>query len=110
MQAARLLLHQYGLLHLQVYLLQAKEDLAFLQCSAKMMELFRPGTRGTRTGNDVPLDSLNLDVFGITFCVCLPKRMCESHQSILPHEDGAFHAIQPPLSGKELLLQLNGHR
>jgi hypothetical protein len=75
-----------------------------------MMELFRPGTRGTRLSKEVRLDSLGLDTLGITFHACLPKRTCESHQSILPRGDGAFPAIQLSLSGKELLLQLDGRR
>jgi hypothetical protein len=75
-----------------------------------MMELFRPGTTGMHLHKEVPLDSLGLDAIGITFCARLPKHTCESCQSILPRGDGAFSAIQLPLSSKELLLQLNGHR
>jgi hypothetical protein len=86
MQAAHLLLHQYRLLHLQVCILQAKDDLVFLGHLAKMMELLRPGTRGVHPGKEVPLDSLSLDALG------------------------AFPAIQLPPSVKELLLQLDSHR
>jgi hypothetical protein len=44
MEAARLLLCQYHLLHHQVRLLQAKEDLALLRRVGKVLELFRSGT------------------------------------------------------------------
>jgi hypothetical protein len=79
-----------------------------------MMELFRLGTRVARLGKEVPLDSIGLDVLGITFCVCLSKRTHKSHQSVLPRGDGTFPAIQLSLSlslsGMELLLQVDGHR
>jgi hypothetical protein len=75
------------------------------------MELFRPINRGACPGNEVLLDGLGWDVLDITFRAHLPKGVCESCQSILPRGDGAFPAIQLPLSGKELLLQLtNYHR
>jgi hypothetical protein len=56
------------------------------------------------------LNSLSSDVTGITFRASLFKGMLKSRQSILPHDDGAFPAIQLPLPGKKLLLQLDGHR
>jgi hypothetical protein len=72
-----------------------------------MMELFRSGTRGVRQGKEVPSDSISLDALSITFCVRHPRHISECYQSILPHGDGAFSAIQLPLSGKVLLLQLD---
>jgi hypothetical protein len=74
-----------------------------------MMELFTPRTRGAHPGKEAPLDSLGMDARGITFRVCHPKRTHESHQPIVPCGDGTFPAIQLPLLGKELLLQLDGH-
>jgi hypothetical protein len=45
MQATFLLHYQYCLSHLQVYLLQANKDLAFLQRLVEVSELSRPGAR-----------------------------------------------------------------
>jgi hypothetical protein len=75
-----------------------------------MVELFRAGTRGTRPGKEVLLDSHGLDTLGITFHACIPKRTRESHQAILPRGDGAFPTIQLLLLGKELLQPLDSHR
>jgi hypothetical protein len=80
----------------------------FLRRLAKVMELFRLGTRGTHLSKEVLLDNLGLDALGITLCAHLFKGVRESHQSILPHGDGTLPAIQLPLSGMELPLQLNG--
>jgi hypothetical protein len=105
----RLLLCQYCLLHLQVCLLQAKEDLSLLQHSIKVDGVFRPGTRGTHPGVDVLLGSLSLDALSVMFHAHPLKNTHESRQSILPHSDGALSIVQLPHSGKELLLQLGGH-
>jgi hypothetical protein len=110
LQAKRLLLHQYHLLHLQVCLLQEKVDLAFLLHPVVANELFRPGTRSVCPCREVLVDSLGLGKIGIMFYVHLPKGTLKSSQSILPCGDDAFPAIQLPLLGKELLLQLDGPR
>jgi hypothetical protein len=85
-------------------------DLAFLQHPIEVDELFRPGTRGARPSKEALLDNLYLDVHGITFCVHLAKGALEICQSILLRGDGTFPTIQLPISGKEMLLQLDGHR
>jgi hypothetical protein len=110
MQAALLLLHQYNLSHLQVRLLEAKEDLTFLQCPVEVGELFGPVARDTHLGEGVLLDSLNSDVTCVMFRVHLSKGALKGHQSILPCGNGTFSAIQLPLLGKELPLQLDDHR
>jgi hypothetical protein len=79
MQAMHLLLRQYRLLHLQVHLLQAKEDLEFLQCPTEVNELFRSGARGTRPGKEVMPGSLGLDPVGVTFYAHPPEGALESH-------------------------------
>jgi hypothetical protein len=56
------------------------------------------------------LDSLSLDATGVTFHVHFSKGALKGRQSILPCDNGTFPAIQLPLSGKELPLQLDGHR
>jgi hypothetical protein len=104
MQAARLLLHQYCLLHLQVHLQQAKEDLAFLQHPVEADELFGHGTRGTHLGKEVLLDSHDSNVTGTMFRVQLSKGVLKSCQSIIPRGDGTFPAIQLPLLDKNLPL------
>jgi hypothetical protein len=85
-----------------------KEDLAFHQHPTEVYELFRPGARGARLGKEVLLGNLGLDMLSVTFYAHHPKGMLESHQPILPRGDGAYPAIQLPLPGKELLLQLDG--
>jgi hypothetical protein len=80
----------------------------FLQRLVEADELFGRGARGMRLGKEVLLESLGSDTTGITFRA-LSKGVLKSHQSILPHGDGAFLAIQLPLLGKKLTLQLNGH-
>jgi hypothetical protein len=80
------------------------------QCLVEVDELFRPGTRGAHPSKVVLLGSLGLDVPGITFLVRPLKGVLKSHQFILPHGGDAFPAIQLPLLGKEVLLQLDGHR
>jgi hypothetical protein len=108
MQVTRLLLHQHHLLHLYVRVLQGQEDLAFLQRPVEVDEMFRPGARGARLGKEVLLESFSLDILGIMFYVHPPKGALEICQSVLPRGDGAFHAIQLPIPGKELFLQLDG--
>jgi hypothetical protein len=97
-------------LHLQVCLLQAKEDLSLLQHPVKVDGVFRTGTRGADPGVEVMLGSLGLDALDVTFHAHSLKSTLESHKSILPRSDGAFSTIQLPLSGKELLVHLSGHR
>jgi hypothetical protein len=63
----------YRLLHLQVCLLQAKEDLAFLQRLVEVSELFGPRARDVRLGEEVMLDSLSLNVIDVTFPEHLSK-------------------------------------
>jgi hypothetical protein len=104
MQDMDMILRQYRLLHLQVYLLLAKEDLMFLQRLVEADELFRHGARGVRLGKEFLLESLSSDVTGITFHVHLSMGVLRSCQSILPHGDSAFPAIEHPLPGKELTL------
>jgi hypothetical protein len=105
-----MLLRQFCLLHLQVYLVQAKEDMTFLQCPAEANELFGPGARSTHLGKEVLPDTLGSDATGIPFHVHLSKGALKSHQSILPRGDCAFPALQLPLLGKKLPLQLDDHR
>jgi hypothetical protein len=69
MQTSLLLLHQHHLMHLQVHLLQSKEDLVLLQCLAKADELFRQRTKEACSTKVVLLGSLGLDVTGIAFHV-----------------------------------------
>jgi hypothetical protein len=106
MQAACVLLLQHCLLHLQVHLLQAKEDLALLQRPAEADELFRPGANGARPG--VLSGSLGLDVTGITFHTHPDKGTPERCQSILLCGDASFPTFQLPLPGKELFPPLDG--
>jgi hypothetical protein len=47
-------------------------------------------------------------VTGITFRAHLSKGALKGCQSIVPRGDGTFHAIQLPILGKELPLQLDG--
>jgi hypothetical protein len=91
MQAVHLLLHQHYLLHLQVCLLQAKEDLSLLQHPVKVDRMFRLRTRGTHPGVEVLLGSLSLDVLGVMFHAHPLKSVLGSRQ--------AFSTIQLPLSG-----------
>jgi hypothetical protein len=110
MQVAFLLFHLYQLLHLQVYLLLTKKDLAFLQCPVKVGELSGPRARDAHLGKEVLLDSFDSDATSIMFCTHLSKGALKGYQSILPCGDGTFPAIQLPLPSKELPLQLNSHR
>jgi hypothetical protein len=105
-----MLLRQFCLLHLYVCLMQAKEDLAFLQRPVEANELFGPGARSTHLGKEVLLDTLGSDVTGIPFHAHLSKGALKSCQSILPRGDCAFPTLQLPLLGKKLPLQLDGHR
>jgi hypothetical protein len=109
MQATFLLLRQYRLSHLQVYLLQAKKDLAFLQCPVEVGELSRPRAIDARLGKEVLLDSLSSDATGITFSAHLSKGMLKGFQSILSRGNDTFPTIQLPLPGKERPLHLDGH-
>jgi hypothetical protein len=89
MQVVLLVLCQYQLLHLQVHLLQAKEDLAFHQCLIEVDELLGPRTRGTRLGKGVLLDNHGLDMTGITFHTHLSKGTLKSpnpssHAAMVP--------------------------
>jgi hypothetical protein len=73
------------------------------------------GRKSACLGHIVSPDCLDSGVLIVTFSACPSYSAPERHQSILPCGDGAFPAIQLPLSGKELLLQLNdqcrrGHR
>jgi hypothetical protein len=54
--------------------------------------------------------SLSLDALGVMFYAHPPKGVLKSHHSILPRDDSAFLAIQLPLPGEELPLQLDGQR
>jgi hypothetical protein len=104
MQAVLQLLRQYHSSHLQVRLLQAKEDLAFLQHLIEVDELFGPRTRDIHVGEELLLDSLGSDVTGVTFHDHLSKGALRGCQSVLPRGDGTFPAIHLPLSGMELPL------
>jgi hypothetical protein len=84
MQATSLLLYQHCLLHIQVHLLQEKEDLALLQCLTEADELFRLGTKGAHPGKVVLLGSLSLDVVGIVFRVHPPSSHSVMSPSLLP--------------------------
>jgi hypothetical protein len=85
MQVMHMILRQYRLLHLQVHLLLAKEDLIFLQRLVEADELFGHGARGVHlVGKEVLLESLGSDATGITFRAHLSKGALKSHQSIFP--------------------------
>jgi hypothetical protein len=109
MQAVLQLLHQYCPSYVQVHLIHAKEDMHFLQHPVVVGGLFGPGARDACLGKEVLLDSLGSDVTGVTFHEHLSKGMLKGHQSILPCGDDTFPAIQLPLPGKELPLQLDAH-
>jgi hypothetical protein len=83
-----------------MHLLQAKEDLAFLQCPVEAGELYGPRTRDACLGKEVLLDSLGSDVMGIMFYEHLSKGALKGCQSILPRGDGTFPAIQLPRFGQ----------
>jgi hypothetical protein len=82
----------------------------FLQRPVEVGKLFGPEAGDAHLGKEVLLDSLSSDTTDITFHEHLSKGTLKGRQSILPHGDGTFPAIQVPLPGKELPLQLNGHR
>jgi hypothetical protein len=67
--------------------------MTFLQRPAKVSELFRPGTRGVRLGEEVLLDDIGTGTTSITFWVLLPKRTRKGHQPFLLGDDGTFLAI-----------------
>jgi hypothetical protein len=79
-----LLFYQYCLSHLQVHLLQARKDLAFLQCPIEVNELSGPEARDVRLSKEVMLDSLGSDATGIPFRAHLSKGALKGYQSILP--------------------------
>jgi hypothetical protein len=81
-----------------------------LQHPVEADALFRLGTKGVRPGKVILLSNLSLDAPGVTFCVHPLKGMLKRHQSILLCSNGSFPSFQLPLPGKELLLQLDGHR
>jgi hypothetical protein len=73
MHATFLLLCPYHLLPLQVCLLQAEKDLAFLQCPVEVGVLSRLRARDTCLGEEVLLNSLSSDVSGVMPCAHLSK-------------------------------------
>jgi hypothetical protein len=93
MQDALQLLLQYRLLHLQVHLLHAEKNLAFLQHPAKVGELFGLGTRGAPMGEEVPLDGISTSVTTVMFRRHLPDRTRKSRQAFLPRDDRTLLAI-----------------
>jgi hypothetical protein len=95
-RAAFLLLHQYRLSDLQVYLLQAKKDLAYLQCPIEVGEMSGPRARDTCQGEEVLLDSLGSDATDITLCVHLPCYPTPSPRQ------GAAPGARRPLHLKEM--------
>jgi hypothetical protein len=64
---------------------------------AACMFIQRP-TEGTRVG-----------ATSITAHACLPERVSEGRQTLLPRDDGALSAIKFHLLGKELVLQFSDH-
>jgi hypothetical protein len=54
--------------------MQANKNLAFLQRSAGVGELFGPGTGGTHLDEEVSLDNIDTGVTSIMFHAHLPKR------------------------------------
>jgi hypothetical protein len=81
-----------------------------LQCPTEVDELFRPGNKGAHSNKVVLLGSLGLDMTVITFLAHPSQGMLQHRQSILPCGDRYFPAFHLPLSGKELLAQLNSRR
>jgi hypothetical protein len=92
-------------LHLQVDLLQARNDFAILQHLAKVDELLGLATGGAHLGEEIPLGNIGTDTTSVTFCIGLPMRVREGSQSFIPHDDGTLSAIQLPLLSKTLPLQ-----
>jgi hypothetical protein len=82
----------------------------FLLPPAKVDELFGPGTEGTRPGEEVLLDGNSTSATSIMFHAHLTERTRKGHQTFLPRNDGTLSAIQLPLLGKQLFLQLDSHR
>jgi hypothetical protein len=93
MQAVLQLLCQCHLLHLQVRILQAKKNPAFLQRLMKIDELFEPSTGAARLGEEVPLDGIGMCTNSIAFRVHLFKRVHKGRQPFLPRDDGTIVAI-----------------
>jgi hypothetical protein len=60
-------------------------------------------------GQIVQQDSLGLSALGITFHEHPSQGAFRSYHTIFPCCDGAFSAFQLPLSGRELLSQLDGY-
>jgi hypothetical protein len=96
-------------MHLQVHLLQAEKDLAFLKHPTEVVKLFGPGTRRARLGEEIPLDNIGTNTESIEFYAHLLKRACKGRQSFLPRDHDTLLAIQLALPSKELPLQLNSH-
>jgi hypothetical protein len=80
-----------------------------LQHPVEVDGVFKDGSKGTRSGKVVLLGSLSLDVLGVAVHACLSKGMLRSCQSILPRSNGIFPTVHLPLSGEELLTQLDSH-
>jgi hypothetical protein len=75
----------------------------------EVSELFGPRAVDRHLGEQVLLGSLGSDVIDVKFCEHLPMGALKGRQTILPCGDGTFPAIQLPLPGKELPLQLDDH-
>jgi hypothetical protein len=58
---------------------------------------------------EVPLDGISMTMTSITFRAHLHEHACKGSQAFLQGDDGTLSAIQLPLPGKKLLLQLGGH-
>jgi hypothetical protein len=93
MHAALQQLCQYHHPHLQAYLLQAEENLAFVQHPAKVGELFGLGTRGTCLGEEVLLDGIDVGATSVMFHVHLPMSAHKGRRPFLACDDGTLSAI-----------------
>jgi hypothetical protein len=89
--------------------LHAQEGRTFIQCPMEGFILFRLGTRGADSGEVVPLSGTRMGATSIMACACLPERVGEGCQTLLPRDNGTLSAIKFQLSGKELVLQFGNH-
>jgi hypothetical protein len=92
MQVTLQLLCHYHLTGLQVHLLHAEKDPAFLQCPTEISKLFGPGTRCACLGEEIPLEGIGMDTASVAFHAHL-HNTCKGHQSFLPHDHGTLSAI-----------------
>jgi hypothetical protein len=67
------------------------------------------GVGGAHLGKVVRPGGTRMGATNITADACLPERMSEGYQTLLPRDDSALSAVKFLLSGKELVLQFSDH-